>query len=150
METIVYAVLGISILALVFGLIMGKISSLFALTINQEPALGTRVILSIGAGIYEEFVFRVLALTGLVIIFIRIFHIKPAPAIFTATIFSSCAFAIFHYIGPGKDLFNVHSFLFRLLAGLVFGVLYVLRGFGIAAYVHTFYDLYLDLYIAAG
>ena len=145
-----YMIIESAILALLFGLVMGKISSLFTLSVNQGSTLGTRVLLSIGAGIYEEFVFRVLILSGLIIIFIRIFHVKPATAILNATILSSCSFAIFHYIGPGKDLFNVHSFLFRLLAGLVFGVLYVLRGFGVAAYIHTFYDLYLDLYITAG
>jgi membrane protease YdiL (CAAX protease family) len=79
----------------------------------------------------------------------RIVRIDLTPASLIATIISAFAFASFHYLGPGKEDIDLYSFLFRLLAGLVFGIFYVFRGFGIAAYTHTFYDLYLDLYFAA-
>jgi hypothetical protein len=43
------------------------------------------------------------------------------------------------------DAFTLHSFLFRFLAGLILNVLYLLRGFGIAAYTHAFYDLLVTI-----
>ncbi len=144
-----YMIMESAVLALLFGLLMGQIVALFPLSTEQGVTLTTKILLSIGAGIYEELVFRVILLSGMIFLAIRVFKRKPTPSIITATIISSLAFAAFHYFGPGKDSFVLHSFLFRLLAGFVFGVIYVLRGFGVAAYMHTFYDLYLDFYLAA-
>jgi len=138
-----------AILALIFGLIMGQMASLFTLRPDLEPIFSSRILLSIGAGIYEELLFRVLLLSGILFFLTRILRIDIAPASLIATIISALAFASFHYLGPGKEDIDFYSFMFRLLAGLVFGVLYVFRGFGIAAYTHTFYDLYLDLYLAS-
>ena len=39
--------------------------------------------------------------------------------------------------------FEVRSFLFRLIAGLFFSALYLLRGFGITAWTHALYDVFL-------
>ena len=56
---------------------------------------------------------------------------------------SALIFSLFHYVGPNGDNFGIPSFLFRFLAGIFFSGLYVLRGFGITAWTHALYDVYL-------
>jgi hypothetical protein len=60
-----------------------------------------------------------------------------------AALLAALAFSAFHYIGPYGDPWEIPSFLFRFLAGLVFSVLFLLRGFGIAAWTHALYDVFL-------
>jgi len=40
-------------------------------------------------------------------------------------------------------VFTVQSFTFRMIAGLFFSALYLLRGFGIVAWTHALYDVFL-------
>ena len=54
---------------------------------------------------------------------------------------SALVFSAFHYVGASGDAFTVASFTFRALAGVWFSVLYVFRGFGIAAWTHALYDI---------
>ena len=42
-----------------------------------------------------------------------------------------------------RNHFTFGSFTFRLLAGIVFGVLFKLRGFAVAVYTHAFYDIFV-------
>ena len=52
-------------------------------------------------------------------------------------------FSAFHYIGPFGDQLEAGSFVFRALSGLAFSGLYVWRGFGITAWTHALYDIFL-------
>jgi len=54
-------------------------------------------------------------------------------------------FSAFHYIGPYGDSLEAGSFIFRALAGLTFSALYLLRGFGITAWTHALYDVFVTL-----
>ena len=60
-------------------------------------------------------------------------------------IVSAVLFSSFHYVGAYGDTLRLSSFLFRLLAGIVFSTLYVLRGFGITAWTHALYDVVVTL-----
>ena len=53
----------------------------------------------------------------------------------------AAVFSAFHYVGPYGDRLELYSFVFRLIAGLFFSALYVLRGFGITAWTHALYDV---------
>jgi hypothetical protein len=46
-----------------------------------------------------------------------------------------------HHVGPFGEPFDRYVFVFRLLAGLYFAVVYRLRGFGIAAGAHALYGV---------
>ena len=59
------------------------------------------------------------------------------------TIIASAIFSAFHYIGPYGDRLELYSFAFRMIAGLFFSALYLLRGFGITAWTHALYDVSL-------
>jgi membrane protease YdiL (CAAX protease family) len=52
-------------------------------------------------------------------------------------------FSAFHYIGPFGDPLQLPSFTFRFIAGLILTGLYLARGYGITAYTHSLYDLWL-------
>ena len=97
-----------------------------------------------GAGLYEEVLFRLLMLPIAVWAFERL-GCSPLAAGFWALLLSSLLFSGAHYIGPLGDTFTLYSFTFRAVAGLFFSLLFLLRGFGIAAGSHFFYDLFVGL-----
>lgn len=102
------------------------------------------IVLSLGAGIYEELVFRVLLVGGLVGVF-RASGLGTSQAGIFAAVLAALAFSAFHYVGPYGDPWEVPSFLFRFLAGLAFSALFLLRGFGITAWTHALYDVFFLL-----
>ena len=51
------------------------------------------------------------------------------------------AFSAVHYIGPLGDAFELPSFFFRFLFGLALNGLFLIRGFGVAAWTHALYDV---------
>ena len=68
---------------------------------------------------------------------------RPVPAGALATVLGAAIFSAFHYIGPYGDRLELYSFAFRMIAGLFFSALYLLRGFGITAWTHALYDVSL-------
>jgi len=58
-----------------------------------------------------------------------------------AVLLTSGLFSLAHYVGPLGDAFDFYSFVFRTLAGIFFAVVFLVRGFGIAAGTHAVYDM---------
>ena len=56
---------------------------------------------------------------------------------------ASFLFSMSHYIGTMADSWQLYSFMFRWAAGLLFTVLYFMRGFAITAYTHALYDIWV-------
>jgi hypothetical protein len=51
----------------------------------------------------------------------------------------------------GSEVFSWRSFVFRTVAGTYFAVLFLTRGFGITAFSHACYDIFIVcLRVAAG
>jgi hypothetical protein len=96
-------------------------------------------VLSIGAGVYEELVFRLAALTLLHTLFIDIARLPKFWGYLGMVVTSSLAFAFYHYLG--SEPFAWRSLAFRTGAGVYFAGLFLLRGFGVTAAAHSFYDL---------
>jgi CAAX prenyl protease-like protein len=142
--------------ALVFGLIVGTLTGLLlrGLATSASPlalqgapslALPARLMISLGAGIYEELLFRVLLVGSLAWFGRRALGWSAWAAGLAATITGALVFAAFHYIGPYGDRLELTSFTFRAVAGVLFSALYLLRGFGITAWTHALYDVFLTL-----
>jgi hypothetical protein len=139
-------------LAAAFGVVIGLttaklLGSLHALSVtplNNMP-WATRLMLSLGAGLYEELFFRVFLVTGLAALARAVFGWGVRGAGFFAAIVGAFIFSAFHYIGPYGDPLEIQSFTFRMLSGLAFSGLYLLRGFGITAWTHALYDSFLLL-----
>ena len=137
---------------LVFGVIAGALTAVILkgvprLLILQAPALSvpTQLTVALGAGIYEELLFRVLLVGGLAVFARRVLGWRPMPAGVMAALVGATIFSAFHYIGPYGDPFSLSTFVFRLIAGLLFSAMYLIRGFGITAWTHALYDVFLIL-----
>jgi len=111
------------------------------LLIDPSDRVLTTAFLAIGAGIYEEGVFRLLAISVLVAFFQGVMHWQRYLAWVAAVGVAAVLFALFHYVGSVGEPFAWNSFGYRTVAGVALGVLFSLRGFGITVYTHTFYDL---------
>lgn len=107
--------------------------------------LPTQLMISLGAGIYEELLFRVLLVSGLAALARGVLRWRPVAAGIFATVVGALIFSFFHYIGPYGDDFTLGSFTFRAVAGLLFSGMYLLRGFGITAWSHALYDVFLSV-----
>jgi membrane protease YdiL (CAAX protease family) len=138
-ESAVYAGLFGGIVASIVRALMPWVDT--DLQLGPSLGIGRALTLSLGAGIYEEMVFRVLLMGGLFWLARRLFAAKPGAAALGAVVVSSLIFSLFHYIGPMRDGFQIASFTFRFVAGLALAGLYQARGFGIAAYTHALYDV---------
>lgn len=95
--------------------------------------------LSLGAGLFEEFFFRVILLNALLAGFRLILPGWLGAAV--SIVLASFLFSAAHYVGALGEPLEIYGFLFRWLAGLLFTVLFYLRGFAITAYSHAIYDI---------
>lgn len=110
------------------------------MAVESPNAAAAQVVTYIGAGIYEEVLFR-LGLFSVLCFVLRLVFIPGLFATILAAIAGSLVFAAAHHVGPtGEDMVPVR-FLFRTAAGLYFTALYVLRGFGVAVGAHAGYDI---------
>ncbi len=97
------------------------------------------IVLSIGAGIYEELVFRLVAFTLLQLVLVDLLGISKLWAGATTVLAASLLFSLYHYLG--NEAFDWHIFAFRTFAGIYFGIVFLFRGFGITACSHASYDV---------
>ena len=143
-------------LAIAFGLVIGTLTAQLLGAVNLLAAgapndlasmpWSTRLMLSLGAGLYEELFFRVVLVSGLTALGTGVFGWSRRTAVMIAVVSSAFIFSAFHYIPPYGDPLEIASFTFRFLAGLAFSALYVVRGFGITAWTHALYDVFLLLF----
>lgn len=142
------AMLGESlILSLALGIVVGTVTMrlvgpLRALS-GGGPLAGSelsRLTLSLGAGLYEELLFRVV-IVALLANSLRLLGVGRLTSGVVATVIGALLFSAFHYIGPFGEPLRLESFVFRALAGLAFSALYLTRGFGITAWTHALYDV---------
>ncbi len=137
-ESFVYALFLAPLVAYLMQILGGQAS----LQIGG-PAFGMidKLKMSLGAGIYEELVFRVMILGGLNLLLRKSLRMDALLSWVIAVAVSSLIFSLFHYIGSGADVFRLDSFVYRFLAGGVLATLFACRGFGIAVWTHALYDL---------
>jgi len=139
-ESIIYAfILGPLVAKLTSELLYSKLSTISGISIKEQ------LVVSLGAGIYEEFVFRFLLVSFFIYIFTKIKGFPKYASVGFAVIWASLFFSGFHYIGAYSYTFHISTFMFRFLAGIVLSLLYYFRGFGVVVYVHTFYDILISL-----
>ncbi len=94
-----------------------------------------RATISLGAGLYEELLFRMIGIAALHFVVSDLLRVPERWGTVIAVVGSALAFAMYHQIPS----FEIGVFYF--LAGAYFGLLYVVRGFGIVVVCHAAYDL---------
>jgi hypothetical protein len=138
------------VLALAFGVVVASITTRvlapFAAMVQapmQQLDTPTQLMVSLGAGLYEELLFRVLLVGAIAALGTRVLGWQQLTAGIVAVGVGAFIFSAFHYVGPFGDPLEVGSFTFRLIAGIFFSALFVTRGFGITAWTHALYDVFL-------
>ena len=107
---------------------------------KKDLGIMEKLYLIIGAGIFEEFIFRFIPIGTIVYLFYKLFKFNFTIVFIPILIFSSFVFSGFHYIGTFGDYFDWSSFLLRFSAGIYLGAIFQYRGFGICVITHIFYD----------
>ena len=116
-----------------------------------RPTVMMDLLTGIGAGIYEELIFRLFLISLSMIFFETVLGIHRTKAVIISVIISSVLFSLHHHFifldgqFAKKEIFTMTRFAFRTIAGIFFAVLYAVRGFGIAAGTHAFYDIIATL-----
>jgi len=106
-----------------------------------------QVITSIGAGIYEELVFRLIIMGLILVVLEDLLKLKKYYAMFLSVMLSAVLFSLHHHFGIRTDSFysledfEIVRFIFRTLAGIYFAFIFYYRGYGITAGTHAAYNM---------
>ncbi len=105
------------------------------------------IVTGIGAGIYEELIFRLILICLLMLLFQDVLRLSHKNSIILSILVSAALFSAHHHIVfvngqlSASAPFNWTEFGFRIVAGVYFAVLFAIRGFGITAGTHALYDI---------
>ncbi len=99
------------------------------------------VVISTGAGVYEELIFRMILVTAIVILLEDVLKFKQRRALISAVLIAAVLFAAHHHQPLGTEPYEFGRFAFRTLAGIYLGALFLLRGYGITAGCHAVYNV---------
>lgn len=109
------------------------------------------ILTGIGAGIYEELIFRLVLISISMTFFELILGMPKLNSIIASVIISSVLFSLHHHYVflngqfASSEVFRILPFAFRTIAGVFFAIIFAVRGFGIAAGTHAFYDIIATL-----
>lgn len=160
-EGVVYAVA----MRLIAGYVVGHV---FAGNIkDQGPLVG--FVMSLGAGFYEELAFRVVlfGLGAKILVWLlarehvdltssaavlspdgprrakQTSKLGGALVMMAWAVVCAVVFSGVHYVGVMSDSFQLPSFVFRAVLGLVLTLIFVTRGFAAAVWTHALYDVWV-------
>lgn len=111
--------------------------------LTEAAPLLDRIAMGMGAGIYEELVFRLILISVIVMIGTDLLRLDPTGTAIVAIILSSVAFAAHHHRPIGMEPFHPGVFCFRTLAGAYLASIFWYRGYGAAAGCHASYNVAL-------
>ncbi len=113
----------------------------------KSKSLLADIVTGIGAGIYEELIFRLILIGVLMLLFQDVLRLSHKNSIILSVLVSAALFSAHHHIVfvngqlSSSAPFNWTEFSFRTAAGVYFAILFAIRGFGITAGTHSFYDI---------
>lgn len=113
----------------------------FVPALAVAPGVADIAVISAGAGLHEELIFRVLGMGGIGFLLSGLTGRRRAWL--AALVLSSLLFSLAHHVGPAGEAFTYAAFVYRTLAGVFFALVYQLRGFAVAAWTHALYDVYV-------
>ena len=91
----------------------------YAIVAVSPGELFSRLVSYIGAGVYEETMFRLMLLPLTTAIF-RTVGFKPRPSVLLAAVVTSLLFSAAHHVGAHGEPFDAFRFTFRFAAGMMF------------------------------
>lgn len=141
---------------IVLALVLNSQTNVPANSAGSQYNSGSRniamdLLTGIGAGIYEELIFRLILISLSMLFFETVLGIRRTKAVIISVIISSVLFSLHHHFVflngqfAVSERFTMIPFAFRTVAGVFFAVIFAARGFGIAAGTHAFYDIIATL-----
>lgn len=137
----------------VYGLLLGPLAQALTSSASRvlqvdarSRTLAADLVGSLGAGIFEELLFRLGLMSLLAWISARAMKAWSMPRAFAgifAVVVSALIFAWFHHLCG--EPYERTRFLFRTMAGAMLGLLMWFRGYGVCVYAHAFYDAHYYL-----
>jgi membrane protease YdiL (CAAX protease family) len=140
LEGVFYAL----ILLLSYRLVTGLLQRVPLVAGGSLKGVPGQVVLSLGAGVYEEFLFRLL-LIGCLMYLLRWARAGRVSSAVLASLLAAVTWSLFHMVGEETKALVPLVFLVRSSAGLVFAGLFFGRGFGITTATHAFFNVILIL-----
>ena len=137
----------------VYALMLGPMASVLAswakatlAAAPMHPALVANLVGSLGAGIFEELVFRLGLMSALVWLGLRAVRAWSLPTWIAGAfgvVVSALVFSWFHHLCG--EPFDSRVFGFRAMAGVLLGALMWARGYGVCVYTHAIYNVHFYL-----
>jgi len=127
------------------AVMMGLAGRLQAGGASGNLAMLDGVLQAFGAGIYEEFIFRLTLISLVLLVLVDLLHLPKEPMAVLAVLLAGAAFSLYHLTTEEIRAFpNLPwpEVVFRAAAGAYLGALYVCRGFGITVGAHALYNVY--------
>lgn len=123
----------------------------WAIPLQASEVAGASLIdklaMGVGAGVYEELVFRLIFISLGVMIGVDLLRLNRAKVALVVILLSSLLFAAHHHAPIGMEPFDLQStaflasFTFRFLAGCYLAAVFWYRGYGPAAGCHACYNV---------
>ena len=108
-----------------------------------------RVTVALGAGLYEELVFRMIGMAALHMVFVDLAKLKEGTGRLLSVLGAAAAFALYHDGAWQSGQVSVAAVPY-FVAGAYFGMVYLYRGFGVVVGVHALYDVVVLLDLLGG
>ncbi len=140
LESAIYALTLGSFIILIMQELLG-----FSLAFTAPLTLGDTgeaLLISLGAGVHEELVFRLGLMAGCAGL-LRAMGVELRFAVLTGLVVSALVFSLAHHLGSHGEPFHLDVFTYRALAGAVFGAIFYYRSLAHAVYTHFLYDVYV-------
>jgi hypothetical protein len=104
-------------------------------------------VMALGAGFYEEVLFRVVIFGGGVVFLKAMMgkNLKTLLVILAWGLIEAAVFSGWHHVGAMAEAFELRAFVFRAVCGVVLTAVFALRGFAPAVWTHAIYDLWVML-----
>ena len=107
------------------------------------------LVFSVGAGIYEELLFRLIGIALLHTLLVDVLALPEKYGGAGAIMGTALAFALYHFVQTKADALTGFAlsqvdwgrFAFYTLAGVYLAMIYVIRGFGLVVGTHALYDV---------
>ena len=103
-----------------------------------EMSTAAKMTVSIGAGLYEEMLFRLVGLALLHLVLVDLIGLPQKWGAALAVGISAIAFALYHQPRMPEEWTKA---VFFTISGVYLGTVYVMRGFGIVVWTHAIYDV---------
>jgi len=99
---------------------------------------------SVGAGVFEEFIFRLVLIQGIILILGDLMGFKQGKVMVFAIIVSAIIFSACHFL-PGSWEFDWGRFTFLAIAGAWWAFLFCWRGYGVCVYSHITWNITMTI-----